>query len=267
MRRIALVAGKGRLPSIFADEARKNGDFVVGVAVNGLTSPELEGHVDRIHWGEITEPAKALDIFRQEKVDSIVMTGKMPKAIIFNRKFNLDKEAAGVLKNTVDRKDYTIIKAIASRLRKEGISLIDPMPYLKGLIPRKGPIAKRLPTANEMADVRFGYKTAKRMAGMDIGQAVCVRNKMVVAVEAHEGTDNMIRRAGSLDGAGSVIVKVARPRQDMRFDVPTIGPETIDSVIAAKAKVLAVEAGKTLVVNRDRLAELADTSDISVLAV
>jgi len=267
MKRIAIVAGKGVLPLIFADEARKNGDYVVGVAINGLTSPELADHVDKIYWGDITEPARALDVFREAKIDSVVMTGKIPKAVIFDKKFKLDKVAADVLNNTVDSKDYTIIKAAAMLLKKEGISVIDTMPYLKGLIPKKGLMTRRAPTAKEMADVKFGYKTAKRMAGMDIGQAVCVRNKMVVAVEAHEGTDSMIRRAGSLDGAGSVIVKVARPHQDMRFDVPAVGPETIDSLIAAGAKVLAIESGKTLVVDRDRLIAKANSSDISVLAI
>ncbi|MFH1753553.1 MAG: UDP-2,3-diacylglucosamine diphosphatase LpxI [Candidatus Omnitrophota bacterium] len=267
MNKIALVAGRGRLPLIFADEARKAGAQVIGIAITNLTDKSLESHVDKIYWGDITQPGKALEVFRQEKVNFIVMTGKIPKAIIFNKKFNLDEAASDVLRNTVDSKDYTIIKAVAARLKREGIRVMDPTIYLSKLIPKRGLIAKRSPTKDELSDIAFGRSTAKRISGMDIGQAVMVRKKMVIAVEAHEGTDNMIRRAGALDSDGAVVVKVARPHQDMRFDVPTVGPETIDSLIASRAKVLAVEAGKTLVVDREEIIRKADTAGIAVVAI
>ncbi|MDB4349613.1 UDP-2,3-diacylglucosamine diphosphatase LpxI [Omnitrophica bacterium] len=267
VRRIALVAGHGRLPFIFADEARRDGVHVIGIAINGLTDGELESHVDRIYWRDITEPGKALEIFRQEKVNFVVMTGKIPKAVIFNRKFNLDKDVSEIMQKTVDSKDYTIIKAIAARLKKEGIHVMDPTFYFSKLLPPKGLLAKRPPTKEEWEDIRFGKKTAKKIAGMDIGQAVIVKKKMVIAVEAHEGTDEMIRRTGQLDGEGAVVIKVSRPHQDMRFDIPTIGPETVDSLIVVKAKVLAVEAKKTLVVDKDEIIKKADPAGISVVAI
>jgi DUF1009 family protein len=267
MRRIALVAGRGRLPFIFADEARRDGAHVIGIAINEITDKGLESHVDKIYWGEITEPGKALEIFRQERVEFIAMTGKIPKAVIFSKKFNLDKEASELMKNTVDSKDYTIIKAISARLKREGIRVMDPTSYLSKLLPKKGLISRRSPTREEWEDIRFGKSTAKKIAGMDIGQAVMVRKKMVIAVEAHEGTDNMVRRAGELDSDGAVVVKVSRPHQDMRFDVPTIGPETIDSLIASRAKVLAIEAKKTIVVDKDVIAKKADAAGISVVAI
>jgi len=267
MRRIALVAGSGRLPLLFADEARQDGSYVVGIAINGLTDKTFDSHVDSIYWGDITEPGKVLEVFRKEKVNFIVMTGKIPKAIIFNRKLNLDEHARDLLNKTVDSKDYTIIKAIALRLKKEGISVMDPTIYLFKLLAPKGLIARREPTREEWQDVSFGHKTAKTMAGMDIGQAVMIRKKMVIAVEAHEGTDHMIRRTGDLDSDGAVVVKVSRPHQDMRFDVPTVGPETIESLISVHAKVLAIEARKTLIVDKDEIIKKADAAGIAVVAV
>ena len=266
-RRIALVAGSGRLPVLFADEARRDGSYVVGLAINGLTDRALESHVDSIHWGEITEPGKALDIFRKEKVNFIVMTGKIPKAVIFNKKLNLDEHARGVMTGTVDGRDYTIIKAIALRLKQEGISVMDPTLYLTKLLAVKGLIASREPTREERENIRFGAYAAKKLSGLDIGQAVMVRKKMIIAVEAHEGTDHMIRRTRDLDSEGAVVVKVSRPHQDMRFDVPTVGPETIESLISVKARVLAVEAKKTLIVDKDEVIRKADAAGISVLAI
>ena len=144
---------------------------------------------------------------------------------------------------------------------------MDPTPYLSNLIPEKGLLAKRIPTKSEWGDIKFGKKVAKRMAGMDIGQTVIIKRKMVLAVEAAEGTDRAIRRAGELEGEGAVIVKVSRPHQDMRFDIPTIGPETIDSLIEARAAVLAVEAGRMLVVDKGQIARKADMAGISVVAI
>ncbi len=267
MDRIALVAGRGQLPLIFADEARKAGAHVIGIAINDLTDKALEAHVDKIYWGDITQPGKALEIFRQEKINFVAMTGKIPKAVIFNKKFNLDEHVTEVLRNTIDSKDYTIIKAIAIKLRREGIKVMDTTIYLSKLIPKRGLIAKRPPTKEEWQDIKFGRVVAKKISGMDIGQAVMVRKKMVITVEAHEGTDKMIRRAGGLDSDGAVVVKVSRPHQDMRFDVPTVGPETIDSLIVSKAKVLAVEAKKTLMVDREEIVRKADAAGIAVVAI
>ncbi|NQT06554.1 MAG: LpxI family protein [Candidatus Omnitrophica bacterium] len=268
MKRIALIAGRGRLPSIFASEARKAGEYIVGLAIEGITPRELQTQVDKIYWVRIDETKRALEILRSEKINSIVMTGKIPKAVIFNRKLNLTDEASEVFKKSVDSKDYTLIKGVASILKKEGMRVIDPTPYFSKLFQKKGLIARRSPTKDEWADIHFGAKIAKKISGMDIGQAVAVKRRMIITVEAVEGTDRAIRRIADLEkGEGAVIVKVSRPRQDMRFDVPAIGPDTIDSMIAAKASCLAVEAHKTLVVDKDEIVRKADSAGIAVLAI
>jgi len=195
------------------------------------------------------------------------MTGKVPKTLLFNRNMKFDKEASGVINDAVDGKDYAIIKMIASRLSKIGVKIIDSTMYLKKLLPKKGVITKREPTPKEWEDIKFGKKIAKQLAGMDIGQTVVVKNKAVLALEAIEGTDEAIKRGGSLGNGDVAVVKVARPRQDMRFDVPAIGPETIDSLITSGAKALAIEAKMTLVVDREKLVKKADEAGITVVAI
>lgn len=267
MKRIALVAGAGRLPIIFADEARKNGAEIVALAIKGLTAPELEDHVNKIYWDKITEGARLLELLKNEKINYAVMTGKVPKTILFDKNLSFDKVSSQVLKETVNKKDYAILKVIACRLGKIGVRILDSTIYLKKLLVEKGVLTSRIPVAGEWEDINFGKRIAKQLAGMDMGQTVVVKGKAVLALEAIEGTDHAIRRGGALGGPGAVVVKVSRPRQDMRFDVPAIGPETIDSLIEARATVLAVEAKKTLVVERDELVKKADQAGITVVAI
>lgn len=267
IRRIALLAGGGRLPIIFADEARKDGAEVIAIAMKGITSPELEHHVNKIYWDEITEGKQLLNILKDEKITLAVMTGKVPKSILFNKKFKFDEEAASALKDTIDKKDYAILKIIASRLNKIGVRILDSTIYFKKLLPERGVFTYRRPDKQEWQDIYFGHKVAKELAGMDVGQTVVVKNKAVLALEAIEGTDETIKRGGMFAGGEAVVIKVARPKQDMRFDVPAIGPETIDSLIEAKASVLAVEAKKTLVVDKEDLVAKADRAGIAVVAI
>lgn len=269
MKRIALIAGRGRLPQIFADEARRAGEFIIGIAIRGLTPPELESHVDKIYWGEPSEARRAVEIFKAEKASYVVMIGNIPKVLMFNKQVTEDKVASEIFNKSIDGKDYSIMRAIVCRLGREGVRVMDPTPYIKKLIPRKGLIAKRPPTRKEWEDIRFGYKMAKKISGLDIGQTVVIKNKVVIAVEAIEGTDAAIKRAGGLEGVGrgAVVVKVARPGQDMRLDIPTIGPESIDALIGAGCSTIAVQAGKTLVVDRDEIIKKADQAGISVVAV
>jgi len=267
MKRIALLAGAGRLPIIFSDEARKNGAQVIALAIKGLTSPEIEEHVDKVYWDEITEGARVLEILKNEKINYAVMTGKVPKTILFNKKLKFDSESTKLLKNTIDKKDYAILKMVASRLGKIGVRILDSTLYLKKLLLKKGVLTSRVPSEKEWQDINFGKKIAKELAGMDIGQTVVVKDKAVLALEAIEGTDRTIKRGGELGKGDVVVVKVARPRQDMRFDVPAVGPETIDSLIKGGAKVLAIEAKKTLVVEKEKLIEKANNAGITVVAI
>ncbi len=266
-KRIAVLAGSGQLPLIFAKCAKSKGEYIIGIAIEDLTSPDLENSVDKIYWGKSDEAKRALEIIKQERISHVVLIGNIPKALVFNKKVTLNEGAQEVLRSTVDSRDYTILKAIDLRLRREGARIMDPTPYITPLIPKKGLLTKRPPTKEEWEDIKFGQKAAKRMAGLDIGQTVIVKNKLIVAVEAIEGTDKAIRRAGEIGGEGTVVVKMARPKQDMKFDIPTIGCETIDSLIAAKASVLAIEAGKMLVLNRDELIRKSNSANISVIAI
>lgn len=267
MKRIALLAGGGKLPLIFADRIKSGGEYVIGLAIEGLTLRGLDSRVDRIYWGDVTEVERALEILRSEKINYIAMAGKIPKSLVFNRGLADNKIASGVFARTMDSRDYTLIKMVALVLRKKGVNVLDPTPYLLPLIPKKGVMTRKAPTEAQWQDIKFGAKAAKNIAGMDIGQAVVVKKRLVAAVEAIEGTDETIKRAGALVGEGAVIVKVARPRQDMRFDIPTIGPETIDAMISAKAAALAVEAKRTLMIDRGEIIRKADASGIVVVAI
>jgi len=268
IRRIALIAGAGRLPIIFADEAKKEGVEVVAFAVKGLTAPELEKHVSKIYWDEITQGEQALKILRDERINQVVMTGKVPKAILFDKKLTFDEMSTSLLKDTIDKKDYAVLKLISSHLNKIGIKILDSTMFFKNLLlHEKGVLTIREPTAQEWENINYGKKLAKRLADLDVGQTVIVKDKTVLAIEGIEGTDEAIKRSGKFGGKDAIIVKVSRPKQDMRFDVPTIGPETIDSIIESEGRVLAIEAKSTIVVDKEDLIEKANRAGISVVAI
>ena len=267
MKRIGLLSGAGRLPIIFADEAHRNGAEVVALGIKGLTLPELEKHVNKLYWEEITNGGQVLKLLKEEKINYVAMVGKIPKTALFNKNLKFDSESTEALKNTVNKKDFVILKMIAQTLRKVGVRLLDPTIYLKKLLPQKGVLTKRSPSESEWQDINFGKKIARQLAAMDIGQTVIVKNKAVLAVEGIEGTDLAIKRGGKLGNGDVVVIKVARPRQDMRFDVPAVGLETLDSLISAGSRVLAVEAKKTLVVDKNELVDKADKEGIAIVAI
>ncbi|MDP3789145.1 MAG: UDP-2,3-diacylglucosamine diphosphatase LpxI [Candidatus Omnitrophota bacterium] len=265
--KIGLFAGGGQMPVIFGDEARKKGTKVVAFAAKGITSPDLEKHVDKIYWLDLSETSKLPLIFLTEKLRNFVMLGKIPKTIFFKKDFSESKEISGILNGSKDRLDDNLMRKVADTAKKFGITFLSPSDFLSELLPEKGTLTKREPTKAEWEDIEFGKKIASSIGNLGIGQAVIVKHKDVIAVEAVEGTDEAIKRAGRLAGSGTVCVKMLKPKQDPRFDIPTVGIETINSLIGAKASVLAIEAGKTFFIDQKDSIALADSSNLAIVAI
>lgn len=267
LEKIGLFAGGGRMPVIFSDEARKKGTKVVAFAAKGITSSDLDKHVDKIYWLDASETAKLPLIFMTERLRNFVMLGKIPKTIFFKKDFSESKEITSILNGSKNRLDDNLLRKMADMAKKFGINFLSPADFLSELLPEKGTLTKREPTKTEWEDIEFGKKMACSIGNLGIGQAVVVKNKDVVAVEAIEGTDETIKRAGELAGSGTVCVKVIKPKQDPRFDIPTVGIDTINSLIEAKASVLAIEAGKTFFIDQKESIALADRAGIVIVTI
>lgn len=267
MERVGLFAGVGRLPVEFMRAAKMQGHEVVVVAVVGGTAPELEQEADAYYEVSVAKLDKAIRTMKKEGVTHVTMIGKVTKEILFKGLKFPDLRALKVLARLRNRKDDTITLAIVEELEKDGLKVVDQTLYLKPLMPPCGVLSRRRPSEDEEDDIRFGFITAKAIGGMDIGQTVVVKHKAVMAVEAIEGTDACIRRGGALGRGKAVVVKVAKPNQDARFDVPAVGKTTIESMIESGCTVLAIEAGKTLFVEQDEVLALADKHGLCICAV
>jgi len=267
IKRLGLIAGNGQFPLVFAKSARDKGVEIIAVAIKEETSPELEKFVDKIHWISLGELKKLIGIFKDAKIKKAVMAGKVTKARLFKDMPKLDPTAQKLFKKLKDRKDTSLLKGAARALRLFGITLLDSTLFLKDHLPEKGILSRRAPTKKEWEDIKFGFKLAKKMAHLDIGQTVVVKDKSILAVESIEGTDEAILRAGRLGNGDIVVVKTARPKQDKRFDIPTIGPATIMSLKKAGGSILAIEAKKTLLLERSECLNLVDTYNFSLVVV
>jgi len=264
---LGLLAGNGRFPFLVAQEARKIGRRVVVVAFNGEADPALEQAVDSFHWVFVGQLTKWIEIFKKEGVEDVVMVGLVRHSNMYAdlKKFHPDMRALKLFWRLRDRKADTILGGVAEELAKSGLRLMPSIAHLSNHLAPNGVMTKRKPSAAELADVHFGFQLAKSMAGMDVGQTVCVKNKAVIAVEAMEGTDRCIHRAGEIAQGNFVVVKVSKPKQDLRFDVPVIGLNTVETFQDAGGGILAVEAGKTLVLDRQKLIEWADSEKICLM--
>ena len=262
---LGLIAGKGELPMVVAEEARAAGYFVAAFGLESLADESLASHVDVMKWINVGKFGKLIDGLKKAGVKEAVMAGKVSKTLLYKSKITPDMRAVKLLFSLKDRKDDSILLAIADELSKEGITLLDITMFSTNLLMPAGVMTKSRPSEDEWKDIKFGWEIAKEVGRMDIGQTVVVKDRAVMAVEAIEGTDEAIRRGGTLAGKGAVVVKVSKPNQDMRFDVPTVGLETILAMREVKARVLCVEPQKSLVLNRDRIIEEAKKADISVL--
>ena len=263
---IGLIAGNGRFPRLFAENARRLGYRVSAVAFIGETEPVLEQHVDRIHWISLGHLGKLIKAFKQDGVRQAVMVGGVKKTHLFAN-IRLDFRALTLVRRLNGRKDDMILRAIASELEDEGIQIRESTFALKGLLVEEGVLSRRSPTKSERRDIEYGWDMAQAVGKLDIGQCVVVKDGVVVAVEAVEGTDEAIRRGGALAKGGAVVVKRFKPQQDFRFDLPTIGPMTIDVMVESGASVLAVEAGHALFLDRAEAIAAANKAGIAVLGV
>jgi DUF1009 family protein len=240
---LGLIAGLGELPRIVASEAKKKGYRVIAVALQPPTDDSLKPFVDDFHKIKIGQFGGLITLLKKLYVTDAVMAGKVPKSLLYKSKKKLipDIRAVKLLLSLKDRADDTIMKAIVKELEKDGIKLHNTTTFTKDLLAPEGVLTRKKPSKDEWLDIEFGWKIAKKMGRIDIGQTVVIKDKAVMAVEAMEGTDEAIKRGGQLAEEGAVIVKVSKPGQDMRFDVPVVGTGTIHTIKKAKAGVLAVE--------------------------
>jgi DUF1009 family protein len=264
--RLGLIAGNGRFPIIFADNARKLGYHVSAVAHEGETDPELANHVDRIHWIKIGQLNKLINAFKDDQVHQAVMLGGIKKTHVFTT-VRPDFRTLALATRLALWKDDDILRELAKELEKEGITICESTFGLEGILAEEGTLTARKPSEKEWEDVRYGWDVAYDIGRLDIGQCVVVKDRMVVAVEAVEGTDEAIKRGGQLAKAGAVVVKRCKPQQDLRFDLPAVGPRTIDIMASVNASVLAVEAGRTIILDRDLMLEKAKAARIAVVGL
>jgi DUF1009 family protein len=266
---LGLIAGNGRFPFLVLDAARSAGYHVTIVALKEEAFPDLEAAAARppaadIHRVSLGQLGTWMGILKKAGATQAVMAGQVKHTTLFSD-IMPDMTALGVLMRLKSKNTDAVIAGVADVLRENGIELMDSTAFLQPLLARPGVITRRRPTADEESDFAFGYRIADAIAGLDIGQTIAVKSSAVVAVEAMEGTDLVIARAAQLAGAGVRIVKVAKPHQDMRFDVPVIGVATIAAMRAAGATALSVDAGKTLMIDGDAIVRAADEADIAIV--
>lgn len=264
-KRIGLIAGSGKFPFIFTRAARDNGYTVYAVAHINETESSLDQYVDEIKWVRLGQLKKIIKFFTGHGIHQAVMAGAIKKTRIF-KDVRPDLKAIGILAGIKNTHDDRVLRAFAAALEQEGIQIKASTFLLPDLLAREGCWTKRKPTRSENEDIRLGWDLAKAIGRLDIGQCVVVCGGSVVAVEAIDGTDATIQRGGALAGGDAVVVKVCKPNQDFRFDVPAIGVQTIEVMAAAGVKVLVVEAGKAVVFDRDKMIAAADKQGISIVA-
>lgn len=262
---LGLIAGNGKFPLLLSANYKKRPDArIVAVAFHGETSPELENLVDKLLWVAVGQLGKVIKFFKADGVARAVMAGQIRPTRMFE-KLKFDLRGLKLISRIENRKADSIFSAVAEEMAKDGIELLDSTTFLKDSLAQDRVLTRRQPTDTEREDVRFGAEIARELGRLDIGQTVVVKDKAIVAVEAIEGTDETIRRAGKLAGGETVVVKMAKPSQDMRFDVPVIGPQTIQAMREGGASVLAIEADKTLVLDQEEVIELANRDGICVM--
>jgi len=250
---------------VFAQAARENGVRVFAVAHEGETDPGLNELAEEVLWVKIGQFKRAVDFFQKHGVADVVMAGGITKINIFKH-FRPDFKTLSLMARVRDLNDDRVLRALADEFAKEGIVIRPSTIYTPQLLAPEGILTKRKPTKEEWLDIDFGWTIAKSLGRLDVGQCVVVRNRIVLALEAVDGTDETIRRGGRLAREKAVVVKVSKPGQDMRFDVPTVGPETVRVMAEVRASALAVEAGRTLIFDRREMVAAADRAGLAIVA-
>lgn len=261
-----LIAGNGRFPFLVLEGARSQGIEMAVIALKEEASPELEKLAKRMHWVSLGELSKAIALMQQEGVKRAVMAGQVKHNKIFSA-IRPDWKLAKLLFSLPKKNTDSLIGAVAKVLEEEGIQLVDSTLFLKPLLPEAGVLTRRAPNEHEAADMEYGLRVARHIAAEDIGQTVVIADRACVAVEAMEGTDETILRAARFaEGKALVVVKVSKPKQDMRFDVPVVGLPTVEAMTKAGATALAIDAARTLLFDREKLLELANAAGIAIQA-
>jgi DUF1009 family protein len=264
---IGLIAGIGLLPVEFARAARGMGFDVIAVAVAPGVEQSLAQAATQFHTIGLGELDKLIQLLKQAGVQQVTMLGKVTKEHLFSGTARPDERMQRLLAGLKDLNDDTVMLALVGEFAKEGLSVLDQTQFIRQLMPAPGVLTGRQPTLAEQRDMEYGLAMARQIGGLDIGQTVVVKNKAVMAVEAIEGTDACIKRGGELGRGDVVVAKAAKPKQDSRFDVPSVGPDTLNTMIAAGATALVIEAGKTLLVNKPQVVALADNNNITIVAM
>ncbi|MDI6793586.1 MAG: UDP-2,3-diacylglucosamine diphosphatase LpxI [bacterium] len=264
MNKVGLIAGGGGIPLLLAREIKKKEECLIVIDVT--KDNRFEGEIDPVYHLGLGRINEIIQTLHREKVERIIMIGKVDKGILFAQP-DLDERTYFLLKKLPNRNDTSIMQAIVNELEGEGINVLDQTKYLSEWQPSKGVLTKKEPNPSQERDIEYGLSMARKIAELDIGQTVVVKEQTILAVEAIEGTDAAIQRGGKLGGDGVVVVKVSRPYHDVRFDVPAVGVDTITTMREVKAAVLAVEARMTLMVERDRVLEEANNDGIIIVAV
>ena len=263
---IGLIAGDGELPVSLAKNASKNGHEIIAISLSPTNKKELEPHCKKVYSCCAGEVQKMVNIAHQEDITQITFVGKVSKTMLL-RNLRLDSRAISLLKQTKRLNDDALMLKLIESLAEDNLEVIDQTLFLKEYFPQKGIIGKYSPDDLQQIDIEYGFQIAKGIGGLDLGQTVVVQNKMVLAVEAIEGTDRCIERGCKLGNKNATVVKVSKPEQDKRFDIPAVGLRTLKNMHKFGGKVLAIEAGETFAVEKDKMIEFADKNKMVFIAV
>lgn len=261
-----LIAGNGQLPVQLAKNAKENGFEVVAIALSSDNRNELKKYCSKVYDYAPGEVQKIKDTLLNENIKQLTFIGKVSKSLVVKRP-RFDALAVEFLKQAVRLNDDAIMLFLVDELKKIGITVLDQTIFIKNLMVPRGVLGKIKPTEAQLSDVEYGYKIAKEMGQLDIGQSVVIKDRMIMAIEAIEGTDKCIKRGCRLGKKDSIIVKVAKPKQDKRFDIPAFGLNTLKTMKKYKARLIAVEANETILVDQKKTIEFADKNNIIVMAV
>jgi DUF1009 family protein len=267
-QRIGLIAGAGEIPVYFAKKAHEDGIRIVSVSFTDEIDARLKPFVEKNYSISLAKSGKIFKTLEEENIKDILIIGKVEKKMIFKPQlFDLETLKIMTSMSFQTHQDKTVMLKIIEEIESRGFKVLDQMQWMKELYPGKGVLTRRQPTEKEMADIEFGFPITRYMADQEIGQTIVVKNKTVIAVEAVEGTDLTIERGCELGQEKCAVIKVSRTNQDYRFDSPGIGTQTIERMIRGKASVIAVEAGRIMIVERDKVVEQADRAGISIVCV
>jgi len=267
MERLGILAGAGKLPVECARAAKQLGYEVYAVGLLADSDPSIAQFSKDYQFISVAQLDAILNYLKANQIQKVTMIGKVTKELLFNGAVQPDARMLQLILSLPDRRDDTIMMAFVRELAKAGIQAFDQTTLIRKLMPRRGTITRREPTEQERQDMDFGFRIAKELGRLDIGQTVVVKARAVMALEAIEGTDACIERGGKLACGGAVVAKVSKPQQDNRFDVPTVGYRTIENMANVGATALAIEAGKTLLVEREQMISLADAKGIAIVAM